>query len=103
MLVRAAIPADLPDLLAIDRASPAAAHWSEAEYQRLFTEDTGHITLVIEEDYVQGFVVGRDLGPEWEIVNIAVAEAVRRRGLGERLVWQLFRLASGRGAQGVFL
>ena len=103
MLVRAAIPADLPDLLALDRATPAAAHWSEAEYQRLFTEDTGHITLVIEEDYVQGFVVGRDLGPEWEIENIAVAEAVRRRGLGERLVRELLSLASGRGAQGVFL
>ena len=103
MLVRAAIPADLPDLLALDRATPAAAHWSEAEYQRLFTEDTGHITLVIEEDYVQGFVVARDLGPEWEIENIAVAEAVRRRGLGERLVRELLSLASGRGAQGVFL
>jgi len=101
--VRAAIPADLPDLLALDRATPAAAHWSEAEYQRLFTEDTGHITLVIEEDYVQGFVVARDLGPEWEIENIAVAEAVRRRGLGERLVRELLSLASGRGAQGVFL
>jgi len=103
VLVRAAIPADLPDLLALDRATPAAAHWSEAEYQRLFTEDTGHITLVIEEDYVQGFVVGRDLGPEWEIENIAVAEAVRRRGLGERLVRELLSLAGGRGAQGVFL
>ena len=101
--VRAAIPADLPALLALDQAAPAAAHWSEAEYRRLFTKDTGRVTLVIEGDYVQGFVVGRDLGPEWEIENIVVADAVRRQGLGERLVGELLGLASSRGAQSVFL
>jgi len=101
--VRAAILADLPALLALDRAAPEAAHWSEAEYRRLFTEDTAHVTLVIEEDYVHGFIVGRKLGLEWEIENIAVAEALRRRGLGERLVRELLSLASNRGAQGIFL
>jgi ribosomal-protein-alanine N-acetyltransferase len=103
VLVRAAIPADLPALLALDRAAPEAAHWSEAEYRRLFTEDTGHVTLVIERDYVEAFIVGRDLGPEWEIENIAVAGPARRRGLGERLVRELLSLASSRGAQSVFL
>jgi ribosomal-protein-alanine N-acetyltransferase len=102
-LVRAAIPADLAVLLALDRAATAAPHWSEAEYRRLLTEDTGHVTLVIEEDYVQGFIIGRDLGPEWEIENVVVAEAARRRGLGERLVRELLSLARSRGAQAVFL
>jgi len=101
--VRAAIPADLPALLALDRAAPAAAHWNEAEYRQLFTEDTGHVTLVIEEDYLQGFIVGRGLGPEWEIENLVVADAARRRGLGERLVAELLVLARGRGAQTIFL
>ncbi len=103
MLVRAAIPADILVLLALDRAAPAAAHWSEAQYRRLLTEDTGHVTLVIEEDYVQGFIIGRDLGAEWEIENIVVAEAARRRGMGERLVGELLALARSRGAQIVFL
>lgn len=101
--VRPAIPADIPALLALDRAAPAAAHWGEVEYRRLFTEDTGHVTLVIEEDYVQGFVVGRDLGPEWEIENVVVAEVARRRGLGKRLVRELLELAGSRGVQSVFL
>jgi len=101
--VRAATPADLPALLALDRAAPAAAHWTEAEYRRLLTEDTGHVTLVIEEDYVQGFIVGRDLGPEWEIENVVVAEAARHRGMGERLVGELLALTRSRGAQAIFL
>ena len=103
MLIRAAIPADLPALLALDRAAPTAAHWIEAEYQRLFVADTGRVTLVIEEDYVRGFIIGRDLGSEWEIENVVVAEATRHRGMGERLVGEMLALARSRGAQAVFL
>jgi ribosomal-protein-alanine N-acetyltransferase len=103
VLVRAALSADLPVLLALDRAAPTAAHWTEAQYRRFLTEDTGHVTLVIEEDYVQGFIVGRDLGLEWEIENIVVAETARRRGVGERLVGELLALARNRGVQAVFL
>lgn len=101
--VRAAIPADIPSLLALDRAAPTAAHWSEAEYQRLFAADAGRVMLVIEGDYVQGFIIGRDLGPEWEIENIVVAEAARRRGMGKRLVGELLALAGTRGVHAVFL
>jgi len=102
-VLRAATPADLPTLLALDLAAPAAAHWSQAQYRRLFTEGTGTITLVIEEDYVRGFIVARGLGPEWEIENIVVAEAARRQGCGEQLVAELLTLARVRGAQSVFL
>jgi len=101
--VRAAIPADLPALLALDRAAPAAAHWNEAEYRQLFTKDTGHFTLVIEEDYVRGFIVGRDLGPEWEIENIVIANSAQRRGLGTRLVQEVLERAQTQGAQAVLL
>ena len=101
--VRAANLADLPALLALDRGAPTSAHWSEAEYRRLLTEDTGHVTLVIEEDYVHGFIVGRNLGPEWEIENIVVADMVRRQGLGERLVAELLSLAGSRSVKVVFL
>ena len=103
VLVRAAIPADLPALLVLDRAAPEAAHWSEVEYRGLFAEDTGRVTLVIEEDYVRGFIVGRNLGQEWEIENIVVAEAARRHGLGERLVGELLALARGCGVQALYL
>jgi len=100
--VRAATPADLPALLALERDSAAAAHWSEAEYRRLFAE-AGRAVLVIGEDAVQGFIVGRDLGPEWEIENVVVVSSVQRCGLGTRLVQELLDLARSRGAQMVFL
>ena len=100
--VRPATPADLPALLALDRGAPAAAHWTEADYHRLFAEAT-RVVLVIGEDAVQGFIVGRDLGPEWEIENIVVASSVQRRGLGTRLVQKLLDLARSRGVQAVFL
>ena len=102
MQVRPATPADLPALLVLEADSAGAAHWSEAEYHRLFAEG-GRAVLVIEEDSVQGFIVGRDLGPEWEIENIVVASSVQRRGLGTRLVQKLLDLARDRGAQVVFL
>ena len=103
MPVRAATLADVPALLELDRSAPTAAHWGEADYRRLFTEDTGHVTLVIEEDHVRAFIVGRDLGREWEIENIVVADMVRQQGLGERLVAELLELVRGRDVQGVFL
>ena len=101
--VRAANLADLSALLTLDRGAPTAAHWSEAEYRRLLTEDSGHVTLVIEQDYVHGFIVGRNLGPEWEIENIVVADRVQRQGLGKRLVSELLALACSRGVEVVFL
>jgi len=100
--VRPATPADLPALLALESSAVSAAHWSEAEYHRLLAE-AGRAVLLIEEDAVQGFIVGRDLGPEWEIENIVIAGSEQRHGLGSRLVEELLSLARRRGAQAVFL
>jgi ribosomal-protein-alanine N-acetyltransferase len=100
--VRAAKPADIPALLALDRAAPTAAHWTDTDYQLLFAE-AGRVALVIEDGSIQGFIVGRGLGPEWELENIVVASSARRRGLGTRLVHELLDLARNRGAQAVFL
>ena len=102
MQVRVATPADLPALLALESSAVSAAHWSEAEYHRLLAE-AGRAVLLIEEDAVQGFIVGRDLGPEWEIENIVIAGSEQRHGLGSRLVEELLSLARRRGAQAVFL
>jgi ribosomal-protein-alanine N-acetyltransferase len=101
--VRPATSADIPALVALERGAPAAAHWSDADYRRLFAEPAGHVTLVIEEDCVQGFIAGRNLGPEWEIENVVIATLAQRRGLGTRLVQELLGLAQAQGAQGVFL
>ena len=101
MQVRPATPADLPALLALERSAPTAAHWSEAGYQQLFA--AGRVTIVIEENHLQGYIVARNLGPEWEVENIVIATAAQRRGLGTRLVQELLARAQTQGAQAVFL
>ncbi len=103
MRVRAANAADIPALLALDRGAPTAAHWSEADYRQFLVQAFGHVVLVIEERSVQGFIAGRDLGPEWEIENVVVASSAQRRGLGARMIQEFFVLARERGAQAIFL
>jgi ribosomal-protein-alanine acetyltransferase len=100
--IRTATPADIPALVALDRGAPTAAHWSEADY-RLLSSEARRVALVIEEDCVQGFIVGRDIGAEWEIENIVVASSAQRRGLGERMVRELLEIARSHGAEAVFL
>lgn len=104
MSIRAAVPADVPVLLELERRAATAAHWNEQDYRRLFEPAGRRLALVLEEEgKVCGFVVGRDLGDEWEIENVAVAGPARRRGLGTRLVGELLERARARGAHSVFL
>jgi ribosomal-protein-alanine N-acetyltransferase len=118
--VRPIEPADLPRLVEIASHSATAAQWNQAEYLKLFpldepeaqpqveagtkTQPKSRTALVVEQDArVVGFIVGRQVEDEWEIENIAVTGAARRRGLGSRLVGELLDLVKKRGGKSVFL
>lgn len=117
--IRAARPSDQPRLVEIASHSATAAHWNQAEYLKLFSADDpgsqiqeagtrphpqSRTALVVEQDgNVVGFIVGRQVEHEWEIENIAVTGAARRRGLGSRLVGELLDLVRSRGGKSVFL
>ncbi|MGA8732466.1 MAG: ribosomal protein S18-alanine N-acetyltransferase [Terriglobales bacterium] len=105
MQIRAAIPADIPTLVALEEHAATAAHWSTEQYEAVFSNQApSRVMLVLEEEAgVRGFVVGRAVGEQWEIENIAVAASVRRHGLGTRLLEEFLDLARGHGAQAVFL
>ncbi len=105
MNIRAAIAADIPAMMALERKTAMAAHWMRAEYERIFAVgQTPRVALVVEEGRdVLGFLVARALGPEWEIENVAVAASVRRRGLGLQLLCEFLQLARSRGATIIFL
>ena len=104
--VRPAIAADLPTMMEIATHSAAAAQWKQEEYARLFRLEAAQdrMALVIEENgMVVGFVVARQIDVEWEIENIAVSGAARRRGLGTRLLGEFIELARSRGGKTIFL
>ena len=118
--VRPAMPSDQPRLVEIASHSATAAQWNQAEYLKLFPigepdaqaqadartriQPQSRTALVVEQDAsVVGFIVGRQVEDEWEIENIAVTGAARRRGLGSRLVGELLDLVRSRGGKSVFL
>lgn len=105
MNVRPATPADIPAMTRLVSHSATAAHWSREQYDQVFGDDPPRrVALVIEEAVgMQGFLVARQVAAEWEIENIAVAGAARRRGLGTRLLGQFLDQARSEGATAVFL
>ena len=103
--IRPATAADLPSMMALEKHAATAAHWSAGQYEALFrASDVGRVALVLQEESgLQGFVIARAAGEEWEIENIAIAGQARRRGLGTRLLGQLLDLARAQSATAVFL
>ncbi len=88
-LIRPATSADLPYILATERAAATAAHWLEVDYTKTLTETSPRRILLVAEcsQQVQGFLVARSVySSEWEIENVVVAESVRRIGLGTALL-----------------
>jgi len=60
--------------------------------------------LVAEADaQIVGYVVALEAADEGEILNLAVAEAGRRRGLGRALVEAIVAALTDRGVRQVFL
>lgn len=103
-MIRPATPEDIPAILALERACPTAAHWSEAEYRLVFDPGaTPRILLVAEEAVVVGFIVARTLASEWEIENVAVIAEARGRGIGASLVAAVKAHAAQRDAESIFL
>jgi ribosomal-protein-alanine N-acetyltransferase len=117
-LIRPASVSDLAAIMELERRAPTAAHWLEDQYRCLFAPGgtpSQRLTLVVDplaDDFakdgercsvVQGFLVARGVGGEWEIENLVVAEAFRRKGLGKQLVRELISKARVLGAEAVFL
>jgi [ribosomal protein S18]-alanine N-acetyltransferase len=103
--IRCATSADIPAMIALEKHVATAAHWSREQYEKLFASAGQEpMALVLAaEGILQGFLIARGLGGEWEIENIAVAGAARRNGLGTRLLGEFLDLIRGQGAESVFL
>jgi [ribosomal protein S18]-alanine N-acetyltransferase len=108
MLIRAAVPDDIPQIMSLTQHSETAAHWSTREYDALFApEAPERVALVAiaetQPDKLAGFVIARCAQNEWEIENVVVAPESRRQGVAESLLNELLRPARERGVTDVFL
>jgi [ribosomal protein S18]-alanine N-acetyltransferase len=106
MIIRRASPADLHTIITLDRESPTAAHWSQAQYDAILNAPhaTGRLILIAETDNkLTGFLVAHTATEDWELENIVVAESSRRRGIGCELVHALLDSARQQRARAVFL
>ena len=114
--IRPAAAADIPALLALERESATAAHWTEQQYNHLLqSHDAGVKTLVLiaREDspdpvpsappHFLGFLVARHLAPEWELENVLVVSTARRSGIGMQLLDALLLRARETNSDSVFL
>jgi len=72
---------DLPEITAIQEASPEASHWDVPGYLDY------DFWVAVADDRVTGFLVARSLGGlEFEVLNIAVAPANRGKGVARALL-----------------
>jgi len=106
MPIRAAVPADIPQIMALAAQSETAAHWSTREYEALFALDAPRRIAFIAEQRPQaitGFVIARCGPDEWEIENLVVDPEVRRQGIAQSLVEAILGEARSCGIAAVLL
>ncbi|HET8713363.1 MAG TPA: ribosomal protein S18-alanine N-acetyltransferase [Gemmatimonadales bacterium] len=98
--MRPAEPTDVPQVHAIEQRV-FADPWSIQD----FRDCVSYALFLVAEagDGIAGYVVALDAADEGEILNLAVSESGRRRGLGRALVQQIIEVLSGRGVTKVYL
>ena len=77
--------------------------WSEALLERKLHDAAVRFLVAEGEEGVQGYGILQLLPPEAELLNIAVSSAVRRQGLGRRLLEALLERAKAEGVTAIYL
>jgi ribosomal-protein-alanine acetyltransferase len=84
--IRAFRAEDAPAVTTILRGAPEAANWTEESYRESLRLP-GTVAFVSERDgKVTGFMIGRQVADEAEVLNLAVVPHARRRGEGGALL-----------------
>jgi ribosomal-protein-alanine N-acetyltransferase len=88
--------------VAIERVS-FSDPWSEAGFVEALETPAGFGLVAERDGELLGYVVGRVVAGEGEILNLAVAPGVRRTGVGRALLEAALDLLVRRGGREVFL
>jgi ribosomal-protein-alanine acetyltransferase len=103
--IRSANIADIPEVLALERESETAAHWSNENYYNIFRQEGPARLLLVTGDkgFITGFLVARIVEAEWEIENVVVTATTRRRGIASLLLQETMERARKQGARQILL
>jgi [ribosomal protein S18]-alanine N-acetyltransferase len=101
--VRPCTRGDLSKVEAILQRSPEAAAWPANALAEAFEHHPLHFFAVWQGEEMAGFICGRRVMDEGEILNLAVKPESRRKGVGKALVEGLLEVFAREGAVQVFL
>jgi len=99
--IRGMISVDAPAVLSILQESPEASLWSENGVLESIIH--GMAWIAEQDGRVAGFLIGRVVADEFEILNMGVAAACRRQGIASRLVREALERARMAGARNAHL
>jgi ribosomal-protein-alanine acetyltransferase len=89
--VRACNQGDVPAIQGILAESPEAAFWSLQAIDDVLKQSWVSALVSERDGFVTGFIVGKRVSDEGEILNLAVRAKNRRQGDGESLIVRLLQ------------
>jgi [ribosomal protein S18]-alanine N-acetyltransferase len=90
--------ADLPQVIAIERrAFPTP--WSLAMFVLELSKPSGICLAGLIDGRIVGYLVCSRYDTVWHLMNVAIDDRLRRRGIATALIERLFELADGPGEQ----
>ena len=99
--IRSAVLNDVPSIIALEKDTPGAAHWTFDQYRNLVAD--GVVLVAEEASQLCGFVCAQSATGEWEIENIAAAADLLRRGIASELIQELIRRGGRQAASAILL
>lgn len=94
---------DLSDIEHILRLSPEAGAWSAQALTDALRQHPAHFLVARQEKEFAGFILGRRVLDEGEILNLAVRPELRKRGVAKALVRTLLEIFLREDVTQVFL
>lgn len=93
----------LAEIRRVLEGAPEAAMWSEEALKGALNSTSDQFLVAWSGDELAGFVLGRMMGGEAEILNLAVKREFRRMGVGAALVREMLVRCESNGCARVFL